>query len=275
MDTMQPEATELQTVLILSTEWNWMRARGLRTSKSAEQIAPTVLPETRLAFGGLEPPSQATAQPARPIVRIHILGPMRATTCLGDEVLPRGRKARAILGCLCLAGGELLKRRTLALMLWDRVLPYQAHASFRQAFRELVVALGPLAKELIIADRDTIRLNTGLCWIDALAIMAPAPSQDLARDLAALCSGELLEKLDDVSASFGQWLVAERARFGEKYRALRESGEQHHANLEAQERADIARRLIAFGPTYESASRVLMRALADMGDPARALEEYT
>jgi len=243
-------------------------------SQSAEQIAPTVLPETRLAFGGLEPPSQATAQPARPIVRIHILGPMRATTCLGDEVLPRGRKARAILGCLCLAGGERLKRRALALMLWDRVLPYQAHASFRQAFRELVVALGPLAKELIIADRDTIRLNTGLCWIDALAIMAPAPSQDLARDLAALCSGELLEKLDDVSASFGQWLVAERARFGEKYRALRESGEQHHANLEAQERADIARRLIAFGPTYESASRVLMRALADMGDPARALEEY-
>ena len=198
---------------------------------------------------------------------------MRATTCLGDEVLPRGRKARALLGCLCLAGGERLRRRTLALMMWDRVPVDQAHASFRQSFRELVVALGPLADELIIADRDTIRLNTDLCWIDALAILAPGLSHDTARDLAALCSGELLEELDDVSVSFGQWLVAERARFGEKRRALRESGAQR-ANPELSERADIARRLIAFGPTYEGASRVLMRALADMGEPAKAIEEY-
>ena len=245
-------------------------------SRSAEQIAPTLLPEAPyLTLDAPELPSHAAPQAAQPIVRIHILGTMRATTCLGDEVLPRGRKARALLGCLCLAGGERLKRRTLAVMMWDRVPVDQAHASFRQAFRELVVSLGSLANELIIADRDTIRLNTDLCWIDALAIVAPAPSQNAARDLAALCSGELLERLDDVSASFGQWLVAERARFGEKCRALRESGGQHRANPEANERADIARRLITFGPTYEGASRVLMRALADMGEPAQAMEEYT
>jgi DNA-binding SARP family transcriptional activator/Tfp pilus assembly protein PilF len=247
-------------------------------SRSAEQIAPTLLPQTpRRALDAPEPQAFAPTRTAQPIVRIHILGPMRATTCLGDEVLPRGRKARALLGCLCLAAGERLQRRTLAVMMWDRVPPYQAHASFRQAFRELVVSLGSLADELIIADRDTIRLNTDLCWIDALAITAPSPSpsRNVARDLAALCSGELLERLDDVSASFGQWLVAERARFGEKCRALRESGEQQRANPEAIERADIARRLIAFGPTYEGASRVLMRALADMGEPEQAMEEYT
>ena len=32
----------------------------------------------------------------RPLVRIHILGSMRATTYLGEDVLPRGKKARAI-----------------------------------------------------------------------------------------------------------------------------------------------------------------------------------
>jgi DNA-binding SARP family transcriptional activator/Tfp pilus assembly protein PilF len=243
-------------------------------SRSAEQIAPTLL-RPRPALDASELPAHAATRTAQPIVRIHILGPMRATTCLGDEVLPRGRKARAILGCLCLAAGARLKRRTLAVMMWDRVPPYQAHASFRQAFRELVVSLGSLADELIIADRDTIRLNTDLCWIDALAITAPAPARNVARDLAALCSGELLERLDDVSVSFGQWLVAERARFGEKCRALRESGDQQRANPEAIERADIARRLIAFGPTYEGASRVLMRALADLGEPEQAMEEYT
>ena len=35
-----------------------------------------------------------------------------------------------------------------------------------------------------------------------------------------------------------------------------------------------ARRLIAFDPTHEGASRALMRALADMGERAQALREY-
>ena len=35
----------------------------------------------------------------RPIVRIHLLGSMRATTYVGENVLPRGRKARAARSC--------------------------------------------------------------------------------------------------------------------------------------------------------------------------------
>src|SRR6185295_18964136 len=99
---------------------------------------------------------------ARPIVRIHLLGSMRATTFVGENVLPRGRKARAILGCLCLASGARVPRSWLAATLWDRVPDFQGRASFRQAFRELIVALGPLADELISSDRETVSLNTNL-----------------------------------------------------------------------------------------------------------------
>src|SRR5947207_13888000 len=159
-----------------------MLSGGPGTARSAQPTAAALLPPApQPSRDAPQLPSDATARPAQPVVRIHILGSMRATTCLGDEVLPRGRKARALLGCLCLAGGERLRRRTLALMMWDRVPVDQAHASFRQSFRELVVALGPLADELIIADRDTIRLNVDLCWIDALAILAPGLSHDTAR----------------------------------------------------------------------------------------------
>ncbi len=84
---------------------------------------------------------------------------MRATSYLGDSVLPRGRKARAVLGSLCLAGGARVPRGRLATMLWDRVSDFQGRASFRQAFRELIVAFGPLADDLISADRETIRLE--------------------------------------------------------------------------------------------------------------------
>ncbi len=58
---------------------------------------------------------------SRPVVRIHLLGPMRATTYLGQNVLPHGRRARAVLGYLCLAACEHVGRAELARLLWDRV----------------------------------------------------------------------------------------------------------------------------------------------------------
>src|SRR5246127_2264119 len=100
---------------------------------------------------------------AHPIVRIHLLGSMRATSYLGDDVLPRAKKARAALGYLCLASGARVPRTRIASMLWDRVSPDQARASFRsKALTELTAAMGGLAGELISAGRSTIGLNTDL-----------------------------------------------------------------------------------------------------------------
>jgi DNA-binding SARP family transcriptional activator len=215
---------------------------------------------------------------SRPIARIHLLGAMRATSYLGDDILPRGRKARAILGCLCLASGQRVARNRLAAMLWDRVPDFQARASFRQAYRELVVAFGPLAKELISADRETILLNAPACWIDAVAVLSDDMGPNAHRsELAAYCTGELLEELDGITVSFDHWLLSERTRFVERRRALLEAELSHArgANTEAHERAEIARRLIMFDQTHEGASRILMRALADMGERAQALREYT
>ncbi len=223
-------------------------------------------------------PPEPRSKSGRPVARIQILGAMRATSYLGSDILPRGRKARAILGCLCLASGKRVARSRLAAMLWDRVPEFQARASFRQSYRELVVAFGPLAKELISADRETIVLNTSACWIDSLAVLAPDFAQNTHRsELAAYCSGELLEELDGVSVALDHWLMSERTRFVERRRALLED-ELSHArgvNADAHERAEIARRLIMFDPTHEGASRVLMRALADMGERAQALREFT
>ena len=212
----------------------------------------------------------------RPIVRIHVLGSMRATSFLGDDILPRGRRARAILGSLCLAGGDPLRRGRLSALLWDRVPEYQARASFRQAFRELVVAFGPLASELISADRETIRLNVDLCWIDALALLAAEPGELKDDELAKRFDGELFEDLDGINSSFDQWLLGERTRFTEQRRALFEAQlrQANGPNKEVEERASIARRLIEFDPTHEGASRILMRALADKGERAQALREY-
>jgi len=163
-------------------------------------------------------------------------------------------------------------------MLWDRTPDTQARSSFRQALHELLLAMGPLANELISADRETIKLNANLCWIDAAAILAAeTTSESLSRsELSALCTGELLEELDGISESFDHWLLGERTRFTQQLSDLLEA----ELNNVAQSKADLKlkvsnfRRLIAFDPTHEGASRALMRALAELGERAQALREY-
>jgi DNA-binding SARP family transcriptional activator/Tfp pilus assembly protein PilF len=223
----------------------------------------------------LEVPGAVTT---RPLVRIHLLGSMRATSCLGDDILPRGRKARAILGCLCLAPGERLHRARLASMLWDRVPDGQARKSFRQSLRELVAAMGPLAKELLTTDRETIRIDNTLCWIDVAALLSPhlPGSNSLRSDLLSLCTGDLLEELQGTSASFDHWLFSERTRFTESLRTLLEAelAQVVQSERDPAKRANVARQLIAFDQTHEGASRVLMRALIDMGERGQAVREY-
>jgi DNA-binding SARP family transcriptional activator/TolB-like protein len=238
-------------------------------SVDMDKIVPSASRLPELAIGRSSP---------QPLVRIHVLGSMRATSYLGENVLPRGRKARAVLGYLCLHAGQHVARSRLGSLLWDRVVDSQARASCRQALRELSVAMGPLARELIDPALDTVRLDPRLCWIDALAVLSsePLPAQSYRGDLASMCTGELLEDLSGTSNAFDEWLLAQRTRFTEQVRLLFESElkQLRESDAPPDRRAELARRVIAFDPTHEGASRVLMRALADMGERAQALREY-
>jgi len=171
-----------------------------------------------------------------PIARIHLLGPMRATSYLGDDILPRAKKTRALLAYLCFNFGAVVSRARLAAMLWDGASDDKARASMRHALSELCTAMGPLADELITAKRATVRLHTNLCWIDALALIESSSPENARRDLALLCAGELLEGIDRVSVPFDRWLLRERNRFSDKLTALLKSprepsGEQEVASI--------------------------------------------
>jgi TolB-like protein/cytochrome c-type biogenesis protein CcmH/NrfG len=147
------------------------------------------------------------------IARVHLLGPMRATSYLGDDILPRGKKARAMLAYLCLASGAKVPRIRLARLLWDQAGDELARGSLRHALLDVCSAMGPLAAELMSTGRATIRLNTDACWIDAPALLESASPDSVRSDLALFCTGKLLEGLDGLSASFDGWLARERERF--------------------------------------------------------------
>jgi len=146
------------------------------------------------------------------IARIHLFGPMRATSYLGDDILPSSKKGRALLGYLCLAPGTKVARLRLARMLWEETSDELSRGSLRHALLDVCEAMGSLAAELISAGRTSVRLNANACWIDAVAML---DLSSRGNELAQFCTGQLLEGLDGLSVSFDRWLLRERARFTE------------------------------------------------------------
>ena len=215
--------------------------------------------------------------PARPLIRIHLLGSMRATSYLGDDVLARAKKARAALGYLCLAPGGRVSRTRIAAMLWDRVSANQARSNFSLALFELASAMGPLAPEMLSRARGTVRLSTELCWIDALALVkSPYSDPTTGADLALLCPGELLEGFEGVSESFDEWLANERIRFKRRLAASLSGILQRvdRGDFEPKQVETVARRLLSFDPAHQDAWNALIRALAKRGERQQALREY-
>src|SRR6202008_8298 len=119
----------------------------------------------------------------------------------------------AMLAYLCLAAGAKVPRIRLARLLWEEARDELARGSLRHALLEVCSAMGPLAGELISAGRASIRLSADACWIDAAALHESSAPDTVRSDLALLCTGKLLEGLDDVSPSFDRWLARERERF--------------------------------------------------------------
>src|ERR1700752_42717 len=58
-------------------------------------------------------PAYASGWVPRALPRIYLVGTMRAVAPGGAAFLPRGRKTRGLLACLCAAHGERLSRSRL------------------------------------------------------------------------------------------------------------------------------------------------------------------
>jgi TolB-like protein/DNA-binding SARP family transcriptional activator len=213
----------------------------------------------------------------RALPRIYLVGTMRAVAAGGADFLPRSRKTRGLMACLCLAQGERVARSRLVGLLWDRSADAQARMSLRHSLSELNSIVNRHVPGLVEIGRDSVRIDVRKCWVDALAILEA--STDATADTSNLVqpySERLIEDLDGITPSFDQWLTAERMRFEDRVRKILEAELDRviQQNATPEVRAAVARRLINFEPTHEGAVRSLMKAFAQMGDRAQAIREF-
>jgi|GEM_PF-2856005 len=191
-----------------------------------------------------------------------------AVTHKGGNVLPPGRKSRALLAYVLLCGATATRRERLAALFWEDRGRDQARASLRQAIAELQgVAGGP--RPLLLVSRDEIGACLEHLTIDSDRLRAIAEAGDLARMDAALANwtGPILDGLDGVGAAFDEWLAALRQVTEVRLtNAVLEAAERNLSEETTGLVSMIATRLLVIDPFNERALRLGLRAKALAGD---------
>ena len=203
------------------------------------------------------------------VVRLRLSGQMQAWTISGANVLPAGRKTRALLAAIALSAPRPALRGRLAEMLWSRRPEEQARASLRQEIQLLLKALAPAKTEVLHVTRDHLSLAPGAMWVDVEQIMRATTTKPAA---LSLLDRELLEDLDGIDPSFDMWLTSERERVRDRARGMAES--LLREQTEPPSIVAAAQRLLQIDRAHEEAWRALMRAHADQGERGMAIQAY-
>ena len=201
-------------------------------------------------------------------LRLGLIGQMQAVSHGSENVLPLGRKTRALLAILALSAPRPMSRSRLAELLWSRRLEEQARASLRQEIHRLLEVLQP-AGDVLRVTRDHLCLRPDLVWIDVEEVLHATVTNPGA---LVLIKGELLEEFNGVDPALDHWLVTEREKLRDHARIIAEA-------LMAQQGAPdtvipIAQQLLRIDRAHEGAWRALIRAHAERGERGLAIQTY-
>jgi DNA-binding SARP family transcriptional activator len=212
-----------------------------------------------------------------PRVLLELFGGFQLYSAGRNPIVLTARKPRALLAYLALDLRRAHGRDRLAALLWPDSSEMQARTSLRQALTALRRALGDGADELIAADVESVALARDGFELDVADFERGIGlgTADSLQSSLALYRGDLLEGVSAESASFEQWLAAER----ERLRAVAVRGLvsllDHQQESGLPDRAlETATRLVAIDPLREDTHRVLMRLYLQQGRPVEALRQY-
>jgi DNA-binding SARP family transcriptional activator/TolB-like protein len=203
------------------------------------------------------------------VVRLRLIGQMEAWTVTSENVLPAGRKTRALLAAIALASPRPALRGRLAELLWSRRPEEQARASLRQEIHRLLEVLAPAKTEILQVTRDHLSLRPGAVWVDVEEVMRATTSQPAS---LSLLDGELLEDLIGIDPTFDMWLTGERERLRDRARGVAEALLREQIGPDGT--IPAAQRLLQIDRAHEGAWRALMRAHADQGERGMAVQAY-
>src|SRR5262249_17594497 len=210
-------------------------------------------------------------------LNLLLFGGFQANATSDQPVVVPTKKAQALLAYCAISPGRFHQREKLAALLWGDTSEQHARNSLRQSLFVLRTALGRSLNRALIADGDTIAVDSSIVDVDAVAFERLA-SESIVGALeaaAALYKGEFLDGFGLDERPFEEWLMGERERLRERMmEVLARLFRQQCAQARNDAAIHTARELIALDPTQETVHRALMRLYTLIGKRDAAIKQY-
>ena len=140
-----------------------------------------------------------------PLLRLRVFGAMEAWNWSGESVLPRGRKAQAILVYLAMSEDPAVPRQRLIKLLWSKRWDEQARASLRQSLMELRRYVNAVDPDLLLIEKDRVSLQSSKVWIDGIGAWSHIRNQTTVLQ-ASQHADNFLESLRGLDVAFDRWI---------------------------------------------------------------------
>ena len=202
-------------------------------------------------------------------LNLRLIGQMEAWSSTNENLLPPGRKARALLAVLALSGTAPVLRSHIGGLIWSRRSENDARASLRQQLLKLLAALAPAKAEIVLVTRDHLALNFGVVRTDIDDVLKATTDRDGALSLP---ERDLLECMDGIDPGFDIWLRDKRQALRDRTLSVAEAS--LHEQAESDSTILAAKRLLRIDRAHEGAWRALMAAYAKKGERGFALQAY-
>ncbi|HEY4044796.1 MAG TPA: BTAD domain-containing putative transcriptional regulator [Rhodopila sp.] len=186
------------------------------------------------------------------------------------NVLPPGRKTRALLARIAMGAPRPALRSRLAEQLWSRSPEEHARASLRQEIHRLLDALSPVETSVLIVTRDHLAVRTGAVSTDLQEVAQPNSARPA---VLSLFDADLLEGLDGIDPNFDVWLHAERRQL--RYRALRIAESVLRDTTNPDQLIEAAERVLTIDASHEGACRALMNVHTARSERGLAIQAYS
>ena len=211
------------------------------------------------------------------VLRLVLLGGLRASLGQGQQITLPTRKAQALLAYLASPPGRAHPRDKLASLLWGDSRDAEARTSLRHALYAIRRTLTSTQPPIIRLAESTVALEPDTVDVDVVTFergLAGGTPEAL-ESAVQLYRGELLEGLAISAAPFEEWLLGERER-------LRELALEANARLLAHQQAtgsvpsaiQTAVRLLTLDPLQEPVHRTLMKLYTAARRRGAALHQY-
>jgi DNA-binding SARP family transcriptional activator len=150
----------------------------------------------------------------RPELRICVVGAFRVLAQDGEDLTPRGRKARALLAILALTPTRRRSRPALQDKLWSDRGPEQGAASLRQTLTEIRRVFGERYRDCLVSDMRGVGLAQDLVVVDI-------DTAEFAELAGTVELPQLLDDIDVADEEFEHWLRNQRIAFEQRVAAAK------------------------------------------------------